>query len=76
VRRVLDFIIFRTIFVLILASPRGTSARRTRLSGRGAGGRALAVAAIILERRIARITLERLFGVVFGVVAGCSAPRW
>jgi uncharacterized protein YacL len=38
-------------------------------------GAALAVAAIILERRIARITLERLFGVVFGVVAGlfCAA---
>ncbi len=33
------------------------------------------MAAIILERRIARITLERLFGVVFGVVAGlfCAA---
>jgi uncharacterized protein YacL len=33
------------------------------------------VMAIILERRIARITLERLFGVVFGMVAGlfCAA---
>jgi len=35
----------------------------------------MAVMAIILERRIARISLERLFGVVFGVVAGlfCAA---
>jgi len=38
-------------------------------------GAALAVLAIILERRIARISLERLMGVVFGVVAGliCAA---
>jgi uncharacterized protein YacL len=73
---VLDFIIFRTIFVLIL----GLSAGFFRPSDTpfwpaALVGAALAVAAIILERRIARITLERLFGVVFGVVAGlfCAA---
>ncbi|HEX4276230.1 MAG TPA: PIN domain-containing protein [Bryobacteraceae bacterium] len=35
----------------------------------------MGVLAIILERRIARISLQRLFGVVFGVVAGlfCAA---
>jgi len=73
---VLDFIIFRTLFILIL----GLSAGYFRpgdvpfwpAAFVGAAG---GVLAIILERRIARITLQRLFGVVFGVVAGlfCAA---
>jgi len=73
---VLDFIIFRTIFVLIL----GISAGYFRPSDQpfwsaALVGAALGVLAIILERRIARISLERLMGVVFGVVAGlfCAA---
>jgi uncharacterized protein YacL len=72
----LDFVIFRIIFVLIL----GMSAGYFRPADvdfwpAALVGAALAVAAIILERRIARITLERLFGVVFGMVAGlfCAA---
>jgi uncharacterized protein YacL len=73
---VLDFIIFRTIFVLIL----GISAGYFRPPDQpfwpaALVGAALAVLAIVLERRIARISLERLMGVVFGVVAGliCAA---
>jgi len=76
VRRVLDFIIFRTIFVLILGVAAGYfRPADTPFWPAALVGAALAVAAIILERRIARITLERLFGVVFGVVAGlfCAA---
>ncbi len=72
----LDFIIFRTIFVLIL----GISAGYFRpvdqpFWSAALVGAALAVLAIVLERRIARISLERLMGVVFGVVAGliCAA---
>jgi uncharacterized protein YacL len=73
---VLDFIIFRTLFVLIL----GISAGYFRPSDEpfwpaALVGASLALLAIILERRIARITLQRLIGVVFGVVAGlvCAA---
>ena len=72
----LDFIIFRTIFIVIL----GASAGYFRPDGEpfwpaALVGSAMGVMAIILERRIARITLERLFGVVFGLVAGlfCAA---
>ncbi len=74
--RVLDFIVFRTIFILIL----GLSAGYFRPSDvpywtAVLVGAALGVLAIILERRIARITLERMFGIVFGMVAGlfCAA---
>jgi uncharacterized protein YacL len=73
---VLDFIIFRTLFIVIL----GLSAGYFRPADVPFGpaalvGAAVAVLAIILERRIARISLQRLFGVVFGVVAGlfCAA---
>lgn len=72
----LDFIIFRSIFVLILGAAAGYF-RPDNVPFWPAAlvGAALGVLAIILERRIARITLERLFGVVFGLVAGlfCAA---
>jgi uncharacterized protein YacL len=73
---VLDFIVFRTIFILILSA----SAGYFRPAGQpfwpaALVGAALGVLAIVLERRIARISLQRLIGVVFGVVAGliCAA---
>ena len=72
----LDFFIFRTIFVLILGvcagyfGPPGVPFWAAAFVGAAVG-----VMAIVMERRIARITLERLFGVVFGRVAGlfCAA---
>jgi uncharacterized protein YacL len=73
---VLDFIIFRTIFILILGASAGYF-RPPDVPFWPAAfvGAAVGVMAIVLERRIARITLERLFGVVFGMVAGlfCAA---
>ena len=72
----LDFIILRTIFVLILGISAGYFRPADQPFWTAAFvGAAFAVLAIILERRIARISLERLFGVVFGVVAGlfCAA---
>ena len=72
----LDFIVFRTIFILIL----GLSAGYFRPGDdafwpAALGGAALGLLAIVLERRIARISLQRLIGVVFGVTAGllCAA---
>jgi uncharacterized protein YacL len=73
---VLDFIIFRTLFILILGltagyfRPLDVPFWPAALVG-AAGG----ILAIILERRIARISLQRLFGAVFGVIAGllCAA---
>ena len=72
----LDSIVFRSIFILILGLCAGYfrpndepywSATLT--------GIALGLLAIVLERRIARISLQRLIGVVFGVTAGllCAA---
>src|SRR6185437_1119559 len=73
---VLDFIVFRTLFILIL----GLSAGYFRPADQpfwpaALVGAALGILAIVLERRIARISLQRLFGVLFGVVAGlfCAA---
>ena len=71
-----DFILIRVLFVLIL----GISAGYFRPAGEqywlaALVGAALGVLAIILEKRFERITLKRLFGVVFGMVAGlfCAA---
>jgi uncharacterized protein YacL len=73
---VLDFIVFRTIFILILGASAGYFGPPDVPFWTAAlMGAAVGVLAIVLERRIARITLERLFGVVFGMVAGlfCAA---
>jgi uncharacterized protein YacL len=73
---VLDFIVFRTIFVLILAVSAGyfRPSDEPFWSAALTGG-ALGLLAIVLERRIARISLQRLIGVAFGVTAGllCAA---
>jgi len=73
---VVDFIVFRTLFVVIL----GLSAGYFRPSDEpfwsaALIGAALGILAIILERRVARVSLQRLIGIVFGVVAGlvCAA---
>ncbi len=72
----LDFILVRLIFVLIFgfaavffrpaAEPWWTAALV---------GSAIAVAAILLERRIAKVSLKRLIGIAAGAVAGlvCAA---
>jgi uncharacterized protein YacL len=72
----LDSILFRTLFILIIGvasgyyHPPGAPFWTAALAGA-----ALGVLAIVLERRIERISLKRLIGVVFGVTAGliCSA---
>jgi uncharacterized protein YacL len=73
---VLDFILFRTLFVMILGVSAGYF-RPPEQSFWSAAlmGAALGLLAIVLERRIERITLKRLIGVVFGVIAGmtCAA---
>jgi uncharacterized protein YacL len=73
---VLDFILFRTVFVLIVAvsaaffRPPGQPIWATTLLGASLG-----VLAIFIERRIQRISLQRLIGIALGVIAGliCSA---
>jgi uncharacterized protein YacL len=73
---VLDFIIFRCLFVFILAASgayfRPESANFWAAAATGA---AIGVLAILLERRIARISLKRFFGIATGVTAGlvCAA---
>jgi uncharacterized protein YacL len=73
---VLDFIVLRVLFVIIL----GLSAGYFRPGDEpfwsaALLGAALGLLAIILERRVARISLKRLIGIVFGMVAGlvCAA---
>jgi uncharacterized protein YacL len=73
---VLDFIVLRVLFVVIL----GLSAGYFRPSDEpfwsaALLGSALALLAIILERRVARVSLKRLIGVFFGMLAGlvCAA---
>jgi len=73
---VLDFILVRALFVLIL----GISAGYFHSPGQpfwfaALIGAALGVAAILLERRIQRVSLKRLLGMAFGLIAGllCSA---
>ena len=72
----LDFILFRTLFILILGLSAGYF-RPPEMPFWSAAlmGAALGVLAIVLERRIERISLKRLIGVVFGMVAGlfCAA---
>ena len=72
----LDFIVVRAIFVLIL----GATAAYFRsgempLWAAGFAGAAIAAAAIILETRIQRVRLKRLIGIAGGTIAGlvCSA---
>ncbi len=72
----LDFILFRTLFVLILGISAGYFRPPDQPFWSAAlMGAALGILAIELERRIERITLKRLIGVVFGVVIGllCAA---
>jgi uncharacterized protein YacL len=73
---VLDSIVFRALFILILS----ISAAYFRPVDMpfwyaAVAGATLAALAIILERRIARITLQRLMGAACGVIAGliCAA---
>jgi len=75
-KQVLDFIVFRTIFILILALSAGYFRPASSPFWPAAlVGAALGIMAIVLERRIARISLQRLIGVVIGVTAGllCAA---
>jgi uncharacterized protein YacL len=71
---VLDFILFRTLFILILGLAAGYF-RPPEDSFWPAAlmGAALGVLAIVLERRIERISLKRLIGVAFGLVAGLAS---
>ena len=71
-----DFIVFRTLFIIILSVSAGYFRPSDEPFWTAALiGAALGVLAIILERRVARVSLQRLIGVVFGVVAGlvCAA---
>src|ERR1700722_10632522 len=73
---VLDFIVFRTIFVLILGVSAGYfRPGDTPFWAAALAGATLGMLAIVMERRIARISLQRLIGAVSGVVAGlfCAA---
>jgi len=73
---VLDFILFRTLFIVILGISAGYFRPPDQPFWSAAlMGAALGLLAIVAERRIERITLKRLIGVVFGVVAGllCAA---
>jgi uncharacterized protein YacL len=75
-RRVLDSIVFRTLFILVLALSAGYFRPFDEPFWSGAlVGAALGALAILLEWRIARISLQRLIGAVSGVVAGliCAA---
>ena len=72
----LDFILFRCLFVFILAVTVGYFSPPSAPFWAGAsGGAAIGVLAILLERRIARISLKRFFGISAGVIAGlvCAA---
>ncbi len=66
-----DLILFRAIFVLIFAvsaaylRPDGIAAWAAALAGCG-----VALVVILLERRVERISLKRLIGISFGVIAG------
>jgi hypothetical protein len=73
---VLDFILIRAIFILIL----GLSAGYLRPGGEpfwlsALMGAAIGALAIVLERRVERLSLKRMIGVAVGVVAGlvCAA---
>jgi len=73
---VLDFILVRAIFVLIF----GGAAAFFRATGEpwwlaALSGVAVALGAIYLETRIARVTLKRLIGAAIGMIAGlvCAA---
>jgi uncharacterized protein YacL len=73
---VFDFIVFRTLFIIILSVSAGYFRPSDEPVWTAALiGAALGVVAIILERRVARASLQRLIGIVFGVVAGlvCAA---
>jgi uncharacterized protein YacL len=71
---VLDFILFRTLFIVILGLSAGyfhpPEMDFWSAAFMGAG---LGLLAIVLERRIERISLKRLMGVVFGVIVGLVA---
>lgn len=72
----LDFILFRTLFILILGISAGYFRPPDQPFWSAAlMGAALGLLAIVLERRVERITLKRLIGVVFGVVIAlfCAA---
>ncbi len=70
----LDFILFRTLFIVIVGLSAGYF-RPPEFDFWSATfmGAALGLLAIVLERRIERISLKRLIGVVFGVTAGLIA---
>jgi uncharacterized protein YacL len=73
---VLDLILFRVLFVLILGLTAGyLHPDQTQFWVAAPLGAALAIIAIILERRVERISLKRLIGISAGVIAGliCSA---
>jgi len=72
----LDFIIFRCLFVFILAVAAGYfSPPSAPFWAAAASGAAVGILAILLERRIARISLKRFFGIATGVTGGlvCAA---
>ena len=72
----LDFIIFRSLFVFILAVSAGYFGPPSApFWASASSGAAIGVLAILLERRIARISLKRFFGIAWGVTGGlvCAA---
>jgi uncharacterized protein YacL len=70
----LDFILFRTLFVVILGLSAGYfRPPEQEFWSAALMGAALGLLAIVLERRIERVSLKRLIGVVFGVTAGLVA---
>jgi uncharacterized protein YacL len=73
---VLDSIVFRALFILILSISAGyLRPVYVPFWSAALAGAALGVLAMVLERRIARISLQRLIGAVSGIVAGliCAA---
>jgi uncharacterized protein YacL len=75
-KSVLDFIIFRCLFVFILsASAAFFRPDSVPFWAAAATGASIGVLAILLERRIARISLKRFFGIATGVTGGlvCAA---
>jgi uncharacterized protein YacL len=72
---VLDSIVFRTLFILVLALSAGYLRPFGEPWSAAVVGAALGGLAILLERRIARVSFQRVIGAVSGVIAGliCAA---
>ena len=72
----LDFILFRIIFVIVLASAGVWLRPQSEPLWSGAlFGTAFGLVAIVLERRFARVSLKQTLGIAIGVTSGmlCAA---